>query len=103
MQTHIKDRIEIVIEAPVLERMLNLIRKAGVTGYTVLPAMAGAGSGGEWSEDSTFTEAQRMVVVLCITDPSRTDAVLEPVFRLLSRHIGIVTVGKVEVIRGERF
>lgn len=103
MQTHLKDRVEIVIEAPALDRLLAVIRAAGVSGYTVVPALAGAGAGGEWSQDSTFTDAQRMVVVICITDPSRTEQLLEPVFRLLSRQIGIVSVGTVKVIRSERF
>ncbi len=44
-----------------------------------------------------------MVSVAIIVAEEKLDEVLEPVFELVRRHIGIVTISDVMVIRGERF
>jgi hypothetical protein len=42
-------------------------------------------------------------MVICILDEMRVDEVLQPLFKLVSRQIGIVTVSDVQVIRPEQF
>lgn len=103
MKTHLKKRIEIVVEAPALRRLLKALDQAEVTGYTVTPALAGRGQGGSWSGEGLAGEAGRMVVVACITDAARVDAVLEASYAILSRQIGIVSIADVEVIRADHF
>ncbi|HVL70427.1 MAG TPA: transcriptional regulator [Beijerinckiaceae bacterium] len=103
MQTHPKKRIEIVLEAPALNRLIDRLEKANVSGYTVLPALAGRGSGGGWSREGLAGDAGRMVMVLCIIDGARVDEVLEAAYGVVSRHIGIVAVSDVQVIRAEHF
>jgi PII-like signaling protein len=103
MQMHPKQRIEITVEAPVLGRLLDLLDRLAVTGYTVLPALAGRGREGTWRRSGLVSEAGRMVVVVCILDEARVDEVLDPIFGLVSRQIGIVTLSDVEVVRQERF
>jgi nitrogen regulatory protein PII len=98
-----KKRIEIIVEAPALHRLTDALEKAGVTGYTILPVLAGSGSAGAWTREGQIGDAGRMVAILCITDPSRVDGVLEGVYRLLSRQIGIVTVADVKVLRETLF
>ena len=102
MRTHAKKRIEIIVEAPVLHRLTDRLDRADVTGYTVIPALAGRGmGGGAWSREGLAGEAGRMVMVICITDETRVDAVLETVYAIVSRQIGIVSVSDVQVIRPE--
>jgi nitrogen regulatory protein PII len=103
MQTYQKKRIEILMEAPALHRLLDKLERAGVSGYTILPALAGKGRGGSWSEEGLVGDAGRMVMILCILDPAKADTVLESIFGLLSRQIGIVSVSDVAVIRKEHF
>jgi len=103
MLMHPKKRIDIVVEAPVLGRLLGVLDDLAVTGYTVVPALAGRGREGSWRREGLVGEAGRMVVVFCIVDTQRVDAVLEPVFKLVSRQIGIVNVSDVSVIRPEHF
>lgn len=100
---HPKKRIEIIVEAPVLGRVLDLLDRLAVTGYTVLPALAGRGREGTWRREGLVSEAGRMVVVVCILDEARTGEVLDPVFKLVSRQIAIVTVSDLQVVRQERF
>lgn len=102
LPTHVKKRIEIIIEAPMLNRLLDLLDRLAVTGYTVIPAIAGRGREGSWREGQ-LTEAGRMVMVICITDGARIPQVLNPVYKLLARQIGIVTVSDVNVVRKDHF
>ncbi|MGL5446694.1 MAG: DUF190 domain-containing protein [Rhabdaerophilum sp.] len=103
MEMHRKKRIEIILEAPAMNRLSTALETAGVTGYTVLPVLAGKGKTGAWTRDGLIGGAGAMVCVICITDPTRVDAVLERIMAVLSRQIGLVTIGDVDVVRGERF
>lgn len=103
MKTYPKKRIDIMVEAPLMRRMLTLLDENGVTGYTVLQAHAGRGQDGSWHRDGMVGRAGAVVQIFCIVDESRVDAVLEAVFKLVSRQIGIVTLSDVQVIRPEHF
>ncbi|WP_230530545.1 DUF190 domain-containing protein [Microvirga roseola] len=103
MQTHLKKRVEIVVEYPALKRLLDRLDRAQVTGYTVIPALAGRGHDGAWSSEGLAGDAGRMVMVICITDPARLDPVLDEVYAVVARQIGIVAVSDVQVIRSEHF
>ena len=98
-----KKRIDIVVEAPLLARVLSVLDEQGVTGYTVMPALAGRGQGGSWHRDGLVGRAGAAVLVFCILDESRIDEVMGPLFKLVSRQIGIVTVSDVHVLRPEHF
>lgn len=103
MQTHTKKRIEIVLEAPALNRLLDALDRTGVTGYTVAPTLAGRGREGSWRGEGLAGDAGRKVMVICITDPARVDQVLDAIYAIVRRHIGIVSVSDVAVIRPEHF
>lgn len=103
MKTYPKKRIDIMVERPLLERVLALLDQQGVGGYTVLPAMAGRGRDGSWHRDGLVGRAGSVVLVFCILDESRIEQVLTPLFALVERQIGIVTVSDVQVIRPEHF
>ena len=103
MQTHRKKRIEIVIEAPLQRRLTELLETNKVRGFTVLPAIAGHGEEGSWQRAGQVSDAGRMVIVVCVVDPGRADEIVEAIYALLSRQIGIVTISDVEVIRTDKF
>lgn len=103
MQTYPKKRIDIMVEAPLMQRVLNLLDQQGVSGYTVLSALAGRGQDGAWHRDGVVGRAGALVTIFCILDEARVDEVLEPLFKLVSRQIGIVTVSDVQVIRPTHF
>jgi PII-like signaling protein len=86
-----------------MQRVLNLLDQQGVSGYTVLSALAGRGQDGAWHRDGVVGRAGALVTIFCILDEARVDEVLEPLFKLVSRQIGIVTVSDVQVIRPTHF
>lgn len=103
MQTYLKKRIDLIIEMPLLRRVTERFDKAGVSGYSVLPVIAGRGNSGPWTADGQVSGYGQMAAVVCIVDAARVDAVLEEVFAVVKRQIGFVTVSDVAVIRPERF
>lgn len=103
MQTHAAKRIEIIIEAPMQRRLEDTLQRAGATGYSVLPVMGGFGTSGEWSREGQVGRAGGLVAVVCIVRPALKEAVLEAIFAVLERHIGVVSVSDCEVLRPGRF
>lgn len=103
MKTHPKKRIDIMVEAPLMQKVINLLDQQAVGGYTVLPVLAGRGKDGAWHRDGVVGRAGALVMIFCILDEARVDEVLGPLFALVTRQIGIVTVSDVQVIRPEHF
>ncbi|MGF1649398.1 MAG: DUF190 domain-containing protein [Hyphomicrobiaceae bacterium] len=103
MQMHAKKRIEIMVEAPLMGRVIAILDANGATGYSVLPVLAGRGLDGSWHRDGLVGRVGSVVQVFCIVDERRVDELLEPIFKLVSKQIGIVTVSDVQVIRSEHF
>ena len=103
MQTHQAKRVEITIEAVMQSRLTDAVKKAGVTGFTILPVLGGSGRSGEWDRAGEVSRASGMVQVICIIRPHRLDAPLEAAFAVVERHIGVVSVVDCAVLRAERF
>lgn len=103
MKTYDKKRIDIFIEAPFLNRLTSYLDDQEVSGYTVLPALAGRGHEGSWNREGLVSDAGRLVVVMCIVDAQQSEAILEDIHAQLEERIGIVTVSDIAVIRNEHF
>lgn len=100
---HTKHRIELIIERMAYKRACRVLEASGLTGYTVLPALAGAGSTTKWQRDSDISSASDMVAVISIGDAEKVAKAIHDIENLLGSHIGVVSVGEVQVIRDERF
>ena len=103
MQKNSAKRVEIIIEAPLEHRLTDAIVAAGVTGFTILPVLGGSGRSGQWSRDGQVSLAGGMVAVVCIVRPERVETLLDAAFKVVERHIGVVSVSDCEVLRAERF
>lgn len=103
MQTHKAKRVVITIESIMQRRLTDALVGAGVTGYSILPVLGGSGRSGTWSRDGQISRANGMVQVICIIKPERLDGLLEAAFEVVDKHIGVVTISDVDVLRAERF
>ena len=103
MKLHDAKRVAIIIEAPMQSRLTDAMEQAGITGYSVLPILAGSGRSGRWSADGMLGKAGALVQVVCIVRPDAIDKLIEHAFPLVERHIGIITVADCQVLRPERF
>ena len=98
-----KKRVDIFVEAPAVQQVLDALDVAGVQGYTVLEAKAGKGHAGQWRLDDSFNNATNVVVVVCILDATQVEQVVAAVFEIVQRQIGVLTVSDVMVVRPEHF
>jgi nitrogen regulatory protein PII len=103
MKTHDAKRVAIIIETPMKRRLVAAIEEAGVTGYSILPVEGGSGRSGPWSREGQVSRAGGMSQVICIIRPDRLDKLLEGIFSVVERHIGVVTVSDCQVLRAELF
>ena len=103
MQTHEAKRVAIIIEAVMQKRLTQAMQEAGVTGWTVLPVLGGSGRSGEWSREGQVSRGTGMVQVVCVIRPERLDPLLEAAFAVVDRHMGVVTISDVEILRAERY
>jgi len=100
---HDKRRLELIVERMALTRACNILEEAGLTGYTVVPATSGFGGNVRWRSEGDLSTTQDMVVVISIGDAEKVDKALQDLYRLLNRHVGVLSVGDVQVLRPGRF
>jgi hypothetical protein len=95
-------KIEILVDAPLVRRVIAAAEAVGVTGYTLLPTLGGAGHGGRWSDDQV-TGAEAKVMFVTITNSTKAAALTDALAPLL-QSLGLILVsGEVEVVRPEKF
>jgi PII-like signaling protein len=103
MKTHPKKEIRIICEMPIMRRLRAHLDRAPITGYTILPAIGGRGSEGNWSREGLIGDAGQMLVVIIILDPANLDALLDDLYEVISDQIGVITISDVSVVRPDRF
>lgn len=102
MARTIRKKLIAIVEAPHLNRLIELMRSCGVTGFTVLEGREGVGLSGEWTRDDML-DATDMKVVLSVMKPETAEKVFEKAEPFFQRYPGIIYAHDVEVVRGERF
>ena len=103
MQYHLKKRIDIVVEVPLMRTITNKLDETLITGWSVVPIMQGRGVVNAWSSEGQVSDVANMVALLCIVDPAQADRVIDAIFSAIRDRIGFVTLSDVSVIRPERF
>lgn len=101
--THQKQRLELFIERLAAKRAGRILEEAGLTGYTMLPTMAGYGGETRWQRDIDISATREMVVIISIGDEDVMEKALEQLGNLLGSHIGVLSVSTVTVLRPGRF
>lgn len=95
-------KIEILVDAPLVRRVVAAAEAAGVTGYTLLPTLGGSGNRGRWSDDQV-TGAEAKVMFVTITNELKADALTDALAPLLESHGFLLVFSDVEVVRAEKF
>ena len=102
MRTHPKKRVEVIIEAPMAGSLARLLDRHE-RGYTMLPVLGGSGRSGPWTREGQVSSAGGMVAFVVIIDESAMAPLMEEIFALVERHVGLVAVADCHVVRGRRF
>ena len=100
-ETVVRKRIEILADTPLVKRVTEAISAVGISGWTVLPVIAGSGRDGRWHEERVTGSDKALV--LTISSAERAAALADRLAPILTSHGLLLTMWDVEVIRGERF
>jgi hypothetical protein len=102
VETVQRRKIEILVDAPLVRRVVALAEAAGITGYTLLPTLGGAGHGGRWSDDQV-AGADAKLMFVTITNDAKANALTDALAPLLQSHGFLLVSGLVDVVRAEKF
>ena len=98
-----KRRLEVIIEKMAYKRACRVLVEAGLTGYTVVPALAGYGGGRRWDREADISGSTDMVVIITIGEDAVIEAALKNLANIFASHIGVLNVSDVDVMRPELF
>lgn len=99
--TYTRKRIDILVDAPLCDWLIEQAAAAGIVHHSVLPVESGLGRAGAWRDEGFGTVAKRMFVALSNVD--KVSALLDRLAPDIERYGLIIAVSDVEVVRGERF
>lgn len=97
-----RERIEVLVDAPLAPRLADLARQAGISGHTLIRTESGRGRQGEWSED-LISGATAKYIFLTVANSDAAERFLGSLAPLLESHGLIILRSTVDVIRPERF
>ena len=102
IQTVSRKRIEILVDTPLVPRVVAQLKAVDISGWSVIHADSGGGRAGEWQHDDV-TGASAKTIVLAIASEAKTSGLIEAIAPLLDSYGMLLTIGDVQVVRGERF
>lgn len=102
MEMHRKKKVEIILEAAIAGRMVDMVERAGARGYTVVPQVSGKGNRGVRGEGHVV-DVFRNVLIIVIASAEVASRIVEQAQPLLTDYAGIVYVSDVEVVRAGHF
>jgi len=94
-------RIEVLVDAPLVRRVVAAATAAGVTGYTILPTLGGAGERGAWTDE--ISGAETKVIFLTVASEEKAAMLIDALTPLLESHGLILLTSVVDVVRGGKF
>ena len=96
-------KIEIVVHAEDHALVEDLLKAAGVGGWTMLRDVAGMGHGGFHQGKTIFNDQTGLVMFVGVADPHAIGEAARGLARLFERRPGVTFLSDVEVIRSDYF
>ena len=102
IETVSRKRIEILVDTPLVPRLIKHARDVDISGWSLIHVDAGGGRDGAWQHDDV-TGAAAKTIILMIASEAKAAALVDALAPLLDSYRLLLTVGDVQVVRGERF
>ena len=96
-------RVEIIISGEDLHHVEQLLLKAGVSGFTIVPNVSGRGHHGLHEGHLLFNDMHTLDMLFTVVPEHLVDAILAGLGTLFERHSGVVFVSDVWVTRKHYF
>jgi nitrogen regulatory protein PII len=98
MRLQPKKRVEILVEAPLLRRVLTALDELGVPGYSLMDIVGGRGGGNAWAETDEIGNVSRMLCVISLVEPDHLESILTRIAGIIAGRTGVTAISDVEVI-----
>ena len=102
VETVTRKRIEILVDTPLVPRIVRQIKAAGISGWSLIHVDSGGGREGEWQHDDV-TGASAKTIILVVASDAKATQLVDTLAPMLDSHGLLLTVGEVQVVRGDRF
>jgi hypothetical protein len=102
VETVTRKRIEILVDTPLVPRLIKHAREVDISGWSLIHIDAGGGRDGAWQHDDV-TGAAAKTIILMIASEAKASALVDALAPFLDSYRLLLTVGDVQVVRGERF
>jgi hypothetical protein len=102
VETVTRKRIEILVDTPLVPRLIKHARDVDISGWSLIHVDAGGGRDGEWQHDDV-TGAAAKTIILMIASEEKARALTDAIAPFLDSYRLLLTIGDVQVVRGERF
>jgi nitrogen regulatory protein PII len=96
-------RVQIIVKGEDLHLVEELLVKARVSGFTIVPNVSGRGHHGTHEGHLLFNDMHTLDVLFTIVPEDRVDPILAGLGTLFERHSGVVFVSDVWVTRKHYF
>jgi nitrogen regulatory protein PII len=96
-------KLEIVVQGEQQDFVLDLLGRAGVTGWTMLHNLSGKGSHGAHDAHLMFNEDDVLVMIITAVPADIAEAILEGLTPFFNRHMGVVFSSDIQVSRISKF
>ncbi len=97
-----RKRIEVLVDAPLAEWLVEKAAEVGIVHHSVIALSSGTGHGGAWrDEDVSGAVAKR--IFLAIASEEKTSALIDALAPHLDEYGLIAVLSDVDVVRGSRF
>ncbi|WP_295540983.1 P-II family nitrogen regulator [uncultured Thiohalocapsa sp.] len=96
-------KLEIIVQGEQQEFVLDLLERAGVSGWTVFHHLSGKGSHGAHDAHLMFNEDDVLVMIITAVPADIADAILEGLTPFFNRHMGVVFSTDIQVSRLAKF
>ncbi len=97
-----RKRIEILVDNPLVPKIVNYVKKVDISGWSVIKIASGGGRDGRWQQDEVSGAAAKSIVLL-IANEEKANQLTDVLAPLLDSHSLLLTIANVEVVRGDRF
>jgi nitrogen regulatory protein PII len=96
-------KLEIIVQGEQQDFVLDLLERAGVSGWTVVHNLSGKGSHGAHEGHLMFNEEDVLVMVITVVPEELAAAILEGLTPFFHKHIGVIFTSDIQVTRLGKF
>ena len=96
-------KLEIIVQGEYQDFVLDLLDRAGVSGWTIVHNLSGKGTHGTHEGHLMFNEEDVLIMVITVVPEGLASHILEGLTPFFNKHIGVVFTSEIQVTRLGKF